>query len=339
MTASLTSINRPPVSRDAGVPLRFFGVCSIMVMACALFCGAAPIALSIATVFLFAGPHNWMEVRYFLSRLPARFGHFKTYFATGMIGAVLLAAATFAITSLGKFEVIDTDTWINLYKLSNVALIFWIGALVTLRRELSNAKQITLSIVAALACAAAWLEPGYFAVALVYSHPLVALVMLDIELRRGKPHLVTPYRCALALIPLMIAALWWHFSGAPTIETTDPLIAQICRHAGADYITDVSTHFLVATHTFLETLHYCVWLLAIPLLSSGWSKWRARSMPVTVLSSAGKKMVRGLLLFSTFAVCVLWLCFGINFNVAREWYFTLAMIHVLAEIPFLIRFL
>ena len=33
-----------------------------------------PLQMSIVTVFLFAGPHNWFEARYFLMRLPARFG-------------------------------------------------------------------------------------------------------------------------------------------------------------------------------------------------------------------------------------------------------------------------
>jgi hypothetical protein len=50
-------------------------------------------------------------------------------------------------------------------------------------------------------------------------------------------------------------------------------------------------------------------------------------------------MVSVALVFSTFAVAVLWFCFGVDFNVAREWYFLLAMIHVFAEIPFLIRFI
>jgi hypothetical protein len=40
--------------------------------AAAMISACAPIALSMAIVFLFAGPHNWIEFRYFLSRLPAR---------------------------------------------------------------------------------------------------------------------------------------------------------------------------------------------------------------------------------------------------------------------------
>jgi hypothetical protein len=52
-----------------------------------------PLQLSVATVFVFAGPHNWMEFRYFVARMPARWGRSKTFFAVGIGGVVLLSAA------------------------------------------------------------------------------------------------------------------------------------------------------------------------------------------------------------------------------------------------------
>ena len=42
------------------------------VVLAALVTGLLPIGVSIVAVFLCAGPHNWVEARYFLSRLPAR---------------------------------------------------------------------------------------------------------------------------------------------------------------------------------------------------------------------------------------------------------------------------
>jgi hypothetical protein len=38
-----------------------------------------PLQVSVVTVFLFAGPHNWFELRYFLMRLPLRFGKSRNY--------------------------------------------------------------------------------------------------------------------------------------------------------------------------------------------------------------------------------------------------------------------
>ena len=46
--------------------------------AAALLAGWLPLGFSIVTVFLFAGPHNWIEARYFLTRLPARWGRLRT---------------------------------------------------------------------------------------------------------------------------------------------------------------------------------------------------------------------------------------------------------------------
>ena len=43
----------------------------------ALLAGWAPLGFSIVTVFLFAGPHNWIELRYFLTRTPARWGRLR----------------------------------------------------------------------------------------------------------------------------------------------------------------------------------------------------------------------------------------------------------------------
>jgi hypothetical protein len=36
-------------------------------------------------------------------------------------------------------------------------------------------------------------------------------------------------------------------------------------------------------------------------------------------------------------VVVLWVCFGLDYSTTRDIYFTVAMLHVLAEVPFLLR--
>jgi len=49
-----------------------------------------PLQASIITIFLFAGPHNWFEARYFLMRLPARFGRSRNFFIVAFAGIGLL---------------------------------------------------------------------------------------------------------------------------------------------------------------------------------------------------------------------------------------------------------
>src|SRR5260370_42502088 len=58
----------------------------------AVLAGWAPLGFSIVTVFLFAGPHNWMEARYFLCRLPGRWGKLSVFFLVGFSGVFTLSA-------------------------------------------------------------------------------------------------------------------------------------------------------------------------------------------------------------------------------------------------------
>ena len=55
--------------------------------------GSFPLAASIATIFLFAGVHNFMEFRYFAARMPVRWGRSRLYYSIGIGGVLVLAAA------------------------------------------------------------------------------------------------------------------------------------------------------------------------------------------------------------------------------------------------------
>src|SRR5216683_2964564 len=59
-----------------------------------------PLQASIVTVFLFAGPHNWFEARYFLMRLPARFGRSRNFFLLAFAGIGLLTLAYVSLPAL-----------------------------------------------------------------------------------------------------------------------------------------------------------------------------------------------------------------------------------------------
>src|SRR5262245_30847943 len=73
-------------STPSAGPASFFAGALVLVACSALLAGWAPIGFSVATVFLFAGPHNWMEGRYFLQRMPARWGALRWFFLTGLAG-------------------------------------------------------------------------------------------------------------------------------------------------------------------------------------------------------------------------------------------------------------
>src|ERR1700676_4449584 len=63
----------------------------------AVLAGWLPLGFSIVTVFLFAGPHNWLELRYFMGRMPARWGRLRGYFLFAFAGIFGLSAAWITI--------------------------------------------------------------------------------------------------------------------------------------------------------------------------------------------------------------------------------------------------
>src|ERR1051325_383487 len=66
----------------------------------AAFASWIPLQASILTVFLFAGPHNWFELRYFLMRLPVRFGRSRNFFLVAFSGIFALTVAYVSLPEL-----------------------------------------------------------------------------------------------------------------------------------------------------------------------------------------------------------------------------------------------
>ncbi|MGB7948618.1 MAG: hypothetical protein WCH75_13125, partial [Candidatus Binatia bacterium] len=90
----LGSIEERP-SRSPSVFLFGGAALTLEILAAALVV-STPLQFSIFTVFLFAGPHNWIEVRYFLERLPARWGRLRNFFllsSGGIVGLTIAYAA------------------------------------------------------------------------------------------------------------------------------------------------------------------------------------------------------------------------------------------------------
>lgn len=113
---------------------------------------------------------------------------------------------------------------------------------------------------------------------------------------------------------------------------------QITNHSGGHVFQNVSTHFLVSAHTFLEMIHYGVWLVAIPFVSRSVSL-RLQNVPLAKRSTIWRRAMMTVLAFGAFLTFVLWVGFLIDYSTTRDIYFTVAMLHVLAEVPFLLRLL
>jgi hypothetical protein len=351
--ASLSRSAAAPGVR-AGLP---FAVGALAVAgASAFLAGWMPLAFSIVTVFLFAGPHNWLELRYFMGRMPARWGRLRGYFLfafTGIFGLTAVYAtmgiwsqrlqwdhATYATSTAQLSQAVAA--W-------NTVFVLWVATLVQLRSRQNPRRDWSwIWPVGFLLIALTWLDPLAWSLILVYAHPLVAFWVLDRELRRSQPEWRPAYHLSLLAVPLLLAVLWWRLAAAPNLpEMSSPgslaehageggLIWRIAQHAGADMIKGVSSHLLVATHTFLEMLHYGIWVVVIPLVAYRTRPWKL-DVPLARRSPLWRRALLGVLALGVLIVLLLWGCFLVNYPLTRDIYFTVALLHVLAEVPFLLR--
>ncbi|MFL5340141.1 MAG: hypothetical protein ACJ8F7_08310 [Gemmataceae bacterium] len=314
------------------------GVMLGLAVAAALLAGWAPLLFSIATVFLFAGPHNWLEARYFLTRLPARWGKLRPFFLVAFVGLAGLTVAFGALPWLGRTFATGSGFWHSAVAGWNSAVVVWAAVLIQMRSRQNPRRHWGWTLpVAFFLIAAAWLVPYYVSLALVYGHPLMALWLLDRELQRSRPGWRPAYHACLLALPLLLAALWWKLWDAPPLPGDRELFQAISNHAGSETLRGVSSHLLVATHTFLEMVHYGVWLLAIPLVGLRVAPWKLANVPMARRSSAWRWAVTGVLLLGLGVVVTLWACFLADYATTRHVYFTVALLHVLAEVPFLLR--
>lgn len=321
-------------------PTAFGVTCVCLLVAAAALAGLAPLWLSVATVFAFAGPHNWAELRFFITRLPVQLGRSRGFFALAAVGIVGLTIA-YALLALGADSgVWGEGSWYAAVGLWNSAAVAWVVGLIAVRGRASKrgGRWVWALPAGCALIGVSWLAPQGFALALVYVHPLVALWFLDRQIRLSRPGWSRAYRSCLALLPVALALLWWRLAEAAPLVEDGEVALRVVRHAGAEIVPAVSTHLLVSTHVFLETLHYGVWLVGVPLAAGGGlAPWRAASVPLVRHRRGWPRLIRTLLAAGGLLVLLLWLCFAADYATTRDIYFTVAMAHVLAEVPFLLR--
>ena len=182
-----------------------------------------------------------------------------------------------------------------------------------------------------------WLVPRAWSLGLVYLHPLVAIWFLDRELLRRRPAWRPTYHRCLMGGGGLLALIWLTLAGTPHLPGNDVLTLQIAHHAGASILQFVSSRCLVATHTYLEMLHYGVWLVAIPLISMKQLPWNVSSVPLARRSKRWLLVLKAILVCGLVAVLGFWLGFLVDYPLTRDVYFTVAIFHILAEVPFLLR--
>jgi len=232
------------------------------------------------------------------------------------------------------------ENWQLAVSVWNTAFVLWLGFLFYLRgRQKPRTDWSWAFPVAFLLAAFVWLAPPYFSLALVYLHPFIALWFLERQIRRTRREWLKAYHFCLATIPVFVFGLYLLFANAPDLSNETNLFWRITQHAGSGILPSVSSHFLVAAHVFLETIHYTVWILLIPLADKRAIPWRVREIPLAAGEKGFPKLVFGVLAVSLLLVFALWLGFSVDYTTTRDVYFAFAIAHVLAEFPFLVKML
>lgn len=315
----------------------------VFVAACAvaaLLIGSFPLQLSIITVFLFAGPHNLMEFRYFVARMPVRWGRSRVYYSVAILGVIVLATAYLSLYFASGNWLWSEESWAIFAAFWNTAFLFWVGTLFYLRGKQNPSRDWSWALPAVFFVAGlAWLVPQYWSLSLVYLHPLIAMWFLERQIRRTRPEWLRAYHYCLLSVPVFLLIIWVSLAGRPDLPEDTNLFWRIGQHAGSEILPSVSSHLLVATHVFLETIHYFVWLLLIPLVDKRAIPWRLHDVPLFGNVYGFPKIFAACFAFAALAVVALWAGFAADYTTMRDIYFAFAIGHVLAEFPFLVKML
>lgn len=306
----------------------------------ALIAGVAPLHVSMLAVFLFAGPHNWLELRYFLARMPARWGRLTPYFAMALCGVAFLSAAYISLAILIRSGSLSADAATIANALWNSLVVAWVVLLIEMRGRQNPRRNWPWTIpIGFAAMAATWISPAAWSTALTFLHPCVGLWFLDRELARRRSPWSGAYRRALATFPLWLLLM---VLLTPVTVESHPHAAvteRIEQQAGVGVVPFLPGSTIVAIHVCLELLHYLVWIVLIPWLTMHESLLSLRSIPLVRRSAGWGRLLSAGLIMAMLAVGVLWGAFLVDYATVRDLYFVMAIGHVLAEIPFLLRLL
>jgi hypothetical protein len=173
------------------------------------------------------------------------------------------------------------------------------------------------------------------------------LWFLDRHLRRTRPEWLRTYHQCLVLVALLLAGIVFRLIQTDALPDDNGLFWRITQHSGAQLLPGVSSHLLVSVHLFLELLHYGVWIVALPLIVPATIRAKQKSNHIWEVKTVGiarhprgfPKLVGAALLLGLCVVAALWFGFSIDYSTTRDIYFTVAIAHVLAEAPFLLKML
>lgn len=135
----------------------------------------------------------------------------------------------------------------SLHAVWNALALLWISTLVVMRSQTPPRFDASLvPPVALLMAVLQWPCPWLLGLVLVFGHPLVAIAVLDRELRRLHRHWLPTWQVARLAVPLGACVVWLLTGLDGEIAARSPVEQSIVRHAGAELLPFAPARSLVA---------------------------------------------------------------------------------------------
>ena len=258
---------------------------------------------------------------------------------------------------LYSFNLLPDNAWPTILASWNTLLLLWIGGAGLAARKKKVRRDWSWAIPVALGlCSLNWLAPEFFSLGIVYLHPLVALWFLDRHLRTQAARVAThlsPLLVSVAIAPGRNVLATLADPSASGRQRTLLENHPTCRRAitAKRFQPCAGRHACISRDAALRCLAGgaaadCAVSKIGDTEGAGQltvSQPRARLGGEDRAAGASSpwisRLVATALVFGLFVVAILWFGFSVDYATTRDVYFTVAIAHVLAEAPFLLKML
>lgn len=104
---------------------------------------------------------------------------------------------------------------------------------------------------------------------------------------------------------------------------------------GNSIFKDASPAMILAMYVFLQTVHYSIWVIAIPLVTQSWTRWRLDRLPALRNRLKLRIILDYVIALGAVSVVAFWVGFKLDYSQTMDLYILLTTLHVLAEVPFM----
>jgi hypothetical protein len=170
---------------------------------------------------------------------------------------------------------------------------------------------------------------------MLFLHPLLGLWILEREIRRTRKTWLNSYHWCLLSIPIAVLGLFLFLNGVPPDTANSQTLTRLSGNPGNMLFADASPAMMLSIYAFLQMVHYAIWVVAMPIVSQSWKRWRLDFMPALRNRAKLQAMVRIGFAMSGLAVICFWIGYKLDYTATLDFYVLLSTLHVLSEVPFM----